>query len=75
MKRLLLVALGACAGDGAVIKPVIDQPVNDSASAFPLDSITLSVAHDGAAVDLISQTVTKGQAVDLGGQHRRRVRR
>ncbi len=68
MKRSFLVlGLAACAGDGVVISPVIDQPVNDSASAFPLDSVTLSVAHEGAAVDIVSQTLTKGQAIDLGG--------
>ncbi|HSN27022.1 MAG TPA: kelch repeat-containing protein [Kofleriaceae bacterium] len=68
MKRSFLVlGLAACAGDGVSITPVIDQPVNDSASAFPLDSVTLSVAHQGAAVDIVSQTLTKGQAIDLGG--------
>ncbi|MBV8756248.1 MAG: hypothetical protein JO257_03165 [Deltaproteobacteria bacterium] len=67
MKRLACVALAACAGNSAVITPVIDEPANDSASAFPLDSVTISVAHQGAAVDLVSQTITKGQPIDLGG--------
>lgn len=67
MRSFLVLALAACAGDGVAIRPVIDQPVNDSASAFPLDSVTLSVAHQGAAVDIVSQTLTKGQAIDLGG--------
>ena len=56
---LLLVA--ACSGDGVVVTPVIDVPLNDSASAFPLDSITVSAAHEGADLDITSQTVTTGQ--------------
>jgi hypothetical protein len=62
---LLLVA--ACAGDGAHVTPVIDVPLNDSASAFPLDSITVSAAHDGADLDITSETVTTGHPVGLDG--------
>lgn len=68
VKRILLACtLAACTGDGVVLTPVIDQPANDSASAFPLDSITISAAHQGAAVDIVSQTITKNQAIDLTG--------
>lgn len=67
MKRLCLVALAACSGDPTVVTPVIDVPANDSASAFPLDSITLTAAHAGADLDITSATFTKGQSVELGG--------
>jgi hypothetical protein len=68
MKRAaILCALAACTGDGVVVAPVIDVPVNDNASAFPVDSITLSAAHDGNPLDITSATFTKGEAIDLGG--------
>ena len=66
-RTLSALLLAACAGDGVIVTPVIDQPVNDSASAFPLDSITISAAHEGAAVDIVSSTVTQGHAFDLTG--------
>jgi hypothetical protein len=67
VKRLVLVALAACGNDTTVITPIIDVPANDTASAFPLDSITLSAAHDGADLDITSATFTKGQTVAVGG--------
>ncbi len=47
--------------------PVIDLPQNDSASAFPLDQLTMSAAHQGSEVDLASATFTHGHAVELAG--------
>jgi hypothetical protein len=63
----LATLLGACTDNGVLVTPVIDQPVNDSASAFPLDSITLAAAHKGAAFDITSATFSKGQTISLGG--------
>jgi hypothetical protein len=65
--RWSLLVLAACSSDGAVVTPVIDVPLNDSASAFPLDSITIAAAHDGADLDITSATVAEGQPFDLGG--------
>lgn len=64
---LAVVALAGCTDNTVVITPVIDVPVNDTASAFPLDSITLAAAHKGADFDIVSGTFTKGQTVTLGG--------
>lgn len=68
MKRAVLVcALAACNTDGIVVAPVIDVPVNDNASPFPVDSITVSAAHSGNPLDVSSATFTKGQTIDLAG--------
>ena len=69
VKAALLAAalVGACTDNSVTVTPIIDVPANDSASAFPLDSITLAAAHHGAAFDITSATFTKGQAVTLGG--------
>jgi hypothetical protein len=64
---LILVALTGCADSQIVFAPVIDLPQNDSASAFPLDQLTMSAAHDGSLVDLASATFTKGHPVELAG--------
>jgi len=62
----LLVA--ACADGATVIRPVIDLPVNDpDASASPLDTITLTVAHAGNDTELVSQTFRRGQTLELPG--------
>jgi hypothetical protein len=67
VKRLLvgLAALAACADNTIIIVPVIDVPINDTASAFPLDSITLSIAHEGAAIDISSATFSRGDVVEI----------
>ncbi|MDB4953607.1 MAG: kelch repeat-containing protein [Myxococcales bacterium] len=67
MKKLALCMLTACGTNAAVVSPVIDVPLNDNASAFPLDEITLAVAHKGSTVDITSATFKKGQAVELSG--------
>jgi hypothetical protein len=67
MRRLALCMLAACSTNAAVVAPVIDVPLNDNASAFPLDEITLAVAHQGSTVDITSATFKKGQAVELSG--------
>ena len=68
MKRVFVVgALAACNSSGVSVAPVVDVPVNDTASGFPVDSITLSAAHNGSLIDIASATFTKGQAVDLAG--------
>src|SRR5262249_2651800 len=63
-----LVALAAC-NDGAItIAPVIDLPVDDAdATASPLDTIVLTVAHAGSDTDLVSQTFRHGQTLALPG--------
>jgi hypothetical protein len=65
MKRAALVVVAACADSRPVVEPIIDLPQNPEASAFPLDELTMSVAHAGASVDLASQTFTHGQTVQL----------
>ncbi|HEY0254132.1 MAG TPA: hypothetical protein VGC41_21535 [Kofleriaceae bacterium] len=64
---LLAVLLAACADNTVGVALVIDVPANDNASAFPLDSIVLSVAHAGDTADLVSQTFASGQTVSLPG--------
>ena len=63
----LAIALVGCTDNTVVVTPIVDVPTNDSASAFPLDSISLAAAHKGAAFDIVSATFTKGQTVTLGG--------
>lgn len=63
----LAIALAGCTDNTVVVTPIVDVPANDSASAFPLDSITLAAAHKGAAFDIVAGTFTKGQTVTLGG--------
>ena len=65
--KWLLVLLAACDDPTVDVQPVIDVPANDTASAFPLDTLVMSVAHAGAADDLVSQTFTAGQHVTLPG--------
>ncbi len=67
LPALSILALAGCAADAPVLEPVIDLPTNDSASAFPLDVLTVSVAHEGSDVDLASASFMHGQAVELTG--------
>ncbi len=64
---ILAIGLCACTDSATAVAPAIDIPINDSASAFPLESITLSVAHEGAADDLTSAKFVSGAAVELAG--------
>lgn len=64
---VLACALAGCPSD-PVVAPVIDSPFNDAeASAFPLDQITLTVAHAGSEIDLASQTFARGEQLVLAG--------
>ena len=67
MRVWLLVLLAACADDSVVLAPIIDVPTNDTASAFPLDQLTMAVAHEGESMDLASATFTHGQTVAVSG--------
>lgn len=70
MSRRIALALATLVGCGTntttTVVPIIDVPTNDTASAFPLDSITVSIAHDGSAEDLVSATFQRGEQVELG---------
>jgi hypothetical protein len=57
--------LGACTDAPPVIAPIVEFPTNDTASAFPLDSITVSVAHEGDELDLVSATFSRGEAIEV----------
>jgi hypothetical protein len=67
MRMMILVALAGCADSQIVFAPIVDLPQNDSASAFPLDQLTMSAAHEGSLVDLASATFTHGHPVELAG--------
>jgi hypothetical protein len=64
MSRAALLGLAACGTDPLAFYPVVDLPANDSASAFPVDKLIVSVAHEGSD-DLFSKTFQHGQTVDL----------
>ncbi len=65
---LALIGMAACAGEPFVIRPVVDNPTDSDAAAFPdLDAVTLTVAHEGAADDLVSQTFVRGSTIELSG--------
>ncbi len=61
-------ALAACSDSTVSLAPVVDLPVggDTDATAAPLDSITLSVAHAGGA-DLVSHMFQNGQPLELPG--------
>ncbi len=64
----LLLALGACGDDGVLIVPVIDGPSDGDATVLPdLDTITLSVAHEGDPEDIVQQTFVRGDTIELVG--------
>lgn len=68
VRRLALAtmaALGACSDEPPVFAPIVELPTNDTASAFPLDSITVSIAHEGDELDLISATFSEGEAIEI----------
>jgi hypothetical protein len=64
---ILLLALGACADSEFVVAPVVDLPINEPASPYPIDSLTLSVAHEGSTVDIVSATFPRGSTIELTG--------
>jgi hypothetical protein len=62
------VALMACTSSTPVLAPILDQPVNASASAFPqITDVTMEVAHEDSAFDIASATFSSGQNLELGG--------
>ena len=62
-----MLVLAACGDGGITVAPVIDVPTNANASAFPLDTLVVEVAHQGDAMDLQSETFVSGQTVALSG--------
>jgi hypothetical protein len=61
-------ALAACSDSTVALAPVIDLPfTDDDATAMPLDSISLSVAHAQSASDLVSHMFQNGQPLELPG--------
>lgn len=68
MRRWLkLAAFAACSDNAAIVSPAIDLPTNDSASAFPLNTLVVAVAHAGSSANIVSQTFMSGQEIDLPG--------
>lgn len=68
MKRFgLLIGLAACTNGDYVVKPYIDFPTNESASPYPIDQLSISVAHEGSAIDLVSATFQQGASISLSG--------
>lgn len=57
--------LAACTDPPPILAPVIAFPTNEPAQPFPLDSITVSVAHDGQTLDLISATFSSGEIIEV----------
>jgi hypothetical protein len=64
---LAAILLAACTDNTVVVRPIIDIPANDTAQAIPLDTITMSVAHAGADVDITSATFSRGDTIELPG--------
>jgi hypothetical protein len=60
-----VLAGAGCADNAITVSPVIDVPTNDNASALPVDEITLSIAHEHAATDIVSSTFHKGDSIQL----------
>lgn len=64
----LALALAACSDSTVSLAPVIDLPASgDDAIAAPLDSITLSVAHEGNEGELVSHMFQNGETLELPG--------
>ena len=65
---LASLAVGACTST-VTVTPVLDSPVEDpAASAFPnLDELALTIAHEGNSRDLVSQSFTRGETVEVSG--------
>lgn len=64
----LLLVLVACGDEAVVIVPLIDGPSDVDATVLPdLDAITLSVAHEGDPEDIVAQTFTRGEVIELVG--------
>jgi len=64
---VLTALLTACNDNATAVSPVIDLPSNDSASAFPLNTLVVAVAHAGSPANIVSQTFESGQPIELPG--------
>ena len=64
---LALVVLAGCTDNTVTVTPIIDIPLNDTAQVVDLDTLTLSVAHAGADVDITSATFQHGDTIELPG--------
>jgi hypothetical protein len=63
-----VLALAACSDGTVALAPAIDLPfTDDDATAMPLDSISLSVAHAGSSSDLVSHMFQNGEPLELPG--------
>ncbi len=68
--RTLVVAivLAGCTGDGTVVAPVYDFPVDDlDATPTNLGELVLGVAREGSDVDLASTSFAPGEGVPVDG--------
>jgi hypothetical protein len=64
---LALLVLAGCTDNTVTVTPIIDIPLNDTAQVVDLDTLTLSVAHAGADVDITSATFQHGDPIELPG--------
>lgn len=64
---LVLLVVAGCADTAFVVAPIVDLPINELASPYPIDSLTLSVAHEGSTVDVVSATFPRGSTIELAG--------
>ena len=65
---LIGVAVTGCSTTAPTIQLVVDGPFGDpDAIADGLDDLTLAIAHEGDAADLVSQSAAPGRAIDLAG--------
>jgi hypothetical protein len=64
-RALVLVACAACDDNTVTVTPIVDIPTNDMAQALGLDSITVSIAHAGAAEDITSVTFSRGDIIEI----------
>ena len=64
-RAVLLVAIAACADNDFVVRPYVDFPANEAASPYPFDQLTISVAHAGSQIDLVSTPFPQGSSISL----------
>lgn len=65
---ILVVALAACGGDGAVVQPVIELPeIGSEADPTPLDEVELSVTRAGTDTPIVLATFQRDEALVLDG--------
>jgi hypothetical protein len=64
-RALLLFGLAACADNDFVVRPYVDFPANEAASPYPVDQLSISVAHAGSEIDLVSATFPQGSSISL----------